>query len=79
MDVQIYVLVRAARQKESQQFERLQANQLTFGGQQFEYGANALFDIECRHHGAGMFGHQWYQHLQDVMQILVFVHSRQIV
>ena len=38
-----------------------------------------MLDVERRHHGAGMLRHQRDEHLQDVMQVLVLVHRRQVV
>lgn len=69
----------AARQEEAEQLERLQTNQLALGGQQLENGSNAVFDVERRHHRARVLGHQGDEHLQDIVQVLVLVHRRQVV
>lgn len=77
--VYCHLLVCAARQEEAEQLQRLQPDQLAFGGEQLENGPHAVLHVERGHHRAGVLGHQRDEHLQHVVQVLVLVHCRQVV
>lgn len=74
-----YSLVCASGQKESEQLQCLQSNQLTLGSHQLEDTPHSLLNVESWYHRARVFRHQRYQHLQNIVQILILVHCRQVV
>ena len=75
----VLALVRRPRQKESEYLERHQAGRLTGRSDQFEYGTNSLLRIESRHHGGRELGQQSHEQLEHIVNVLIFVHRRQVV
>ena len=75
----ILPLVRGTGQEEAEDLERHQPSGLTGRSDQLKNGADALFGVESRDHGGRELGQEGHQQLQDVVDVIVFVHGGQVV